>query len=228
MVTLSLADELVIDEDGHGLTVDADGGTSTADALPRPRRQPRRQGAGRLRADGGGPPDQAHPARCRPGRRVGRRRGRPALGRRHATRPWRPAWARTSPSAWSADGPGSAGWASWSPPSSSSPVTTCCCCRRSASTPRPCTGPGTTSRPTRGPTSWRRPRLGHRAAAGPVAGRAGRPGGERAPAGGERIDLVRRGGAPEAGASDAPELRVGEESARLVRVHTVPAGWEGD
>ena len=36
------------------------------------------------------------------------------------------------------------------------------------------------------------------------------------------------GGPAEAGTPDAPELRVGGESARLVRVHTVPAGWEGD
>lgn len=36
------------------------------------------------------------------------------------------------------------------------------------------------------------------------------------------------GGPAEAGTEDAPELRVGGETARLVRVHTVPAGWEGD
>ena len=31
-----------------------------------------------------------------------------------------------------------------------------------------------------------------------------------------------------AGTPDGPELRVGGETGRLVRVHTVPAGWEGD
>ncbi|HEY1650910.1 MAG TPA: 4-(cytidine 5'-diphospho)-2-C-methyl-D-erythritol kinase [Acidimicrobiales bacterium] len=36
------------------------------------------------------------------------------------------------------------------------------------------------------------------------------------------------GGPAEAGTEDAPELRHKEETARLVRVHTVPAGWEGD
>ena len=36
------------------------------------------------------------------------------------------------------------------------------------------------------------------------------------------------GGPAEAGTADAPELRVGGETARLVRAHTVPAGWEGD
>jgi 4-diphosphocytidyl-2C-methyl-D-erythritol kinase len=36
------------------------------------------------------------------------------------------------------------------------------------------------------------------------------------------------GGPAEAGTPDAPELRVGGEAGRLVRVHTVPAGWEGD
>jgi 4-diphosphocytidyl-2-C-methyl-D-erythritol kinase len=36
------------------------------------------------------------------------------------------------------------------------------------------------------------------------------------------------GGPADVGAPDAPELRVAGESARLVRVHTVPAGWEGD
>jgi 4-diphosphocytidyl-2-C-methyl-D-erythritol kinase len=36
------------------------------------------------------------------------------------------------------------------------------------------------------------------------------------------------GGPAEAGTPDAPTLKVGTESAHLVRVHTVPAGWEGD
>ncbi|HWD56256.1 MAG TPA: 4-(cytidine 5'-diphospho)-2-C-methyl-D-erythritol kinase [Acidimicrobiales bacterium] len=36
------------------------------------------------------------------------------------------------------------------------------------------------------------------------------------------------GGPDEAGTEDAPELRLRGEAARLVRVHTVPAGWEGD
>lgn len=37
------------------------------------------------------------------------------------------------------------------------------------------------------------------------------------------------GGPPEAGTADAPELRLKPgETARLVRVRTVPAGWEGD
>jgi 4-diphosphocytidyl-2-C-methyl-D-erythritol kinase len=35
-------------------------------------------------------------------------------------------------------------------------------------------------------------------------------------------------GPPEVGTPEAPELLVGGESGRLVRVHTVPAGWEGD
>jgi 4-diphosphocytidyl-2-C-methyl-D-erythritol kinase len=36
------------------------------------------------------------------------------------------------------------------------------------------------------------------------------------------------GGPAEAGTEAAPELRLKDEAARLVRVHTVPAGWEGD
>ena len=36
------------------------------------------------------------------------------------------------------------------------------------------------------------------------------------------------GGPAEAGTADAPDLRVGGETARLVRAHTVPTGWEGD
>lgn len=36
------------------------------------------------------------------------------------------------------------------------------------------------------------------------------------------------GGPAEAGTADAAELRVGGETARLVRAHTVPAGWEGE
>ena len=36
------------------------------------------------------------------------------------------------------------------------------------------------------------------------------------------------GGPAEAGTPSRPELRMGAESARLVRAHTVPAGWEGD
>ena len=35
-------------------------------------------------------------------------------------------------------------------------------------------------------------------------------------------------GPVEAGATGSPELRVGGETARVVRVHTVPAGWGGD
>ena len=35
-------------------------------------------------------------------------------------------------------------------------------------------------------------------------------------------------GPAEAGTEDAPELRLSGEAGRLVRVHTVPAGWEGD
>jgi 4-diphosphocytidyl-2-C-methyl-D-erythritol kinase len=36
------------------------------------------------------------------------------------------------------------------------------------------------------------------------------------------------GGPPEAGTVDGPALRLGAETARLLRVHTVPAGWGGD
>jgi 4-diphosphocytidyl-2-C-methyl-D-erythritol kinase len=36
------------------------------------------------------------------------------------------------------------------------------------------------------------------------------------------------GGPAESGSEDASELRLGGETARLVRVRTVPAGWEGD
>jgi 4-diphosphocytidyl-2-C-methyl-D-erythritol kinase len=36
------------------------------------------------------------------------------------------------------------------------------------------------------------------------------------------------GGPPEAGTAEQPELRIGAETARLVRARTVPAGWEGD
>jgi 4-diphosphocytidyl-2-C-methyl-D-erythritol kinase len=36
------------------------------------------------------------------------------------------------------------------------------------------------------------------------------------------------GGPAEAGTEDAPELRLRGEAGRLVRVRTVPAGWEGD
>ncbi len=36
------------------------------------------------------------------------------------------------------------------------------------------------------------------------------------------------GGPPEAGMPSAPALRLGDETGRLVRARTVPAGWEGD
>jgi 4-diphosphocytidyl-2-C-methyl-D-erythritol kinase len=36
------------------------------------------------------------------------------------------------------------------------------------------------------------------------------------------------GGPPRAGTADAPELRLSGATGRLVRAHTVPAGWEGD
>jgi 4-diphosphocytidyl-2-C-methyl-D-erythritol kinase len=35
-------------------------------------------------------------------------------------------------------------------------------------------------------------------------------------------------GPADAGTPDVPELQVGGETGRLVRVRTVPAGWEGD
>ena len=70
-------------------------------------------------------------------------------------------------------------------------------------------------------------RVGRRATPGAVARRPGGPGGQRADAGGQRVDLVRRGW-PGGGTASAPELRVGTETARLVRARTVPAGWDGD
>ena len=54
--------------------------------------------------------------------------------------------------------------------------------------------------------------------------------GQRAGAGRERLDVVRRGrSTPSRGQADGTaEVRVGAETARLVRARTVPAGWEGD
>ena len=62
----------------------------------------------------------------------------------------------------------------------------------------------------------------------PLARRAGGLGRERARAGRERLDVVRRGWRRRPGRRSPHELRIGAETARLVRAHTVPAGWDGD
>ena len=85
MVTLDLADELVLDEGGSGLAVEADRDVR-AGGLPGRRPEPGGAGPGGLWPQRGGPADQADPAGRRAGRRLGRRRGRPALGRLHRPR----------------------------------------------------------------------------------------------------------------------------------------------
>ena len=117
MVTLSLADELVLDEADSGLTVER---RRVRPASCRgPGRQPGRAGPGRVRPQRHGPPDQAHPAWAADW--AGARPTPPpsCAGRAVPIRAWRPGSGRTSPSAWSAAGPGSTGWGSGSPRSTS-------------------------------------------------------------------------------------------------------------
>ena len=109
MVTLDLADELVLDEGGSGLSVDVEPGVRP-DGLPGPGQNLVERALQRLWPQRRRPTDQADPAGRRPGRGLGRRGRRSALGRLHATPRWRSAWGPTCRSAWSGGGPGSKVW----------------------------------------------------------------------------------------------------------------------
>ncbi len=74
-----------------------------------------------------------------------------------------------------------------------------------------------------------RGRRGGGAAAGPLARRARRPGRAASPAWrGAGRPGSSRGGRPRPAPRTRRSCGWDEESGRLVRVHTVPAGWEGD
>ena len=107
-------------------------------------------------------------------------------------------------------------------------MTTSSCSRRSVSAPRPSSGRGTRGTGTgsrNGLTAAAlavEPRLARwRDALGDLAGA------EPTLAGSGSTWFV-EGGPAAAGTASAPALVVGDEAARLVRAHTVPAGWEGD
>ena len=174
MVTLSLADELLFDEGRSGLVVEAEAG-ARADDLPRAEQN---LVARALEACG----------------RTGRSASRSAslwVAGSAAARPTPPPCC-AGPSAqilrWPrASGPdvpfclegGRArveGRGSASPRWPSRPASTCYWCRRSASTRRGCTGPGTKTPGTR-PRRADFSRPGRRAAPGPLARRTAGPGG---------------------------------------------------
>ena len=205
MVTLSLADELVFDEGGSGLVVEAEAGARAERPAER-RAEPRRPCARGVRAPRGGPPHEAHPSGRRARRRLGRRGGRIALGRVRRSRGGRAPRGRRALLPRRAVGPGWRGWGSASPRCPSRPASTCCWCRRSASTRRGSTGPGTRTPGTTAPNALAAAATDRRAAPGPLARRPGGPGGQRTGAGRQRVDLVRRGRAGGGGDDGAAHI----------------------
>ena len=134
MATLSLADELVLDEDGSGLVVEAEPGV--AGRRPGRRRpEPHRPRPRGVRPHCGGPPDEADPLGRWARGRLGRRGGRAALGRVHGSGGGGAPGVRRALLPGGRPSPGARGWGSGSPRCPSRPASTCCCCRRSASTP---------------------------------------------------------------------------------------------
>ncbi len=69
---------------------------------------------------------------------------------------------------------------------------------------------------------------GGRAPAGPVARRPGRPGRAAPTLAGSGSTWFVEACPTGRGRCPVPQLGVGAETARLVRAHAVPAGWEGD
>ena len=235
MVTLDLADELQIDEEGSGLTVEVEPGVRP-DGLPGPGQNLVERALAACGGQRRRPAGQADPAGRRTGRGVGGRRRRAALGRLHRPRRGGAASAPTCRSAWSGAGPGSRGWGSRSRRCPSCPASTCCSCRPSASTPPRSTGPGTTTRRTRGPTRSTAAALAVEPRLARWRDALGDLGGSEPVLAGQRLDVVRRDSRQGPGRSAQAtawrpaqhEVRVGTETARLVRARTVPAGWEGD
>ena len=229
MVTLDLADELESTRAGPGSPSTVEPGVRAA-GLPGPRPEPGGAGPGGLWPPGRRPSDQADPAGRRAGRRFGGRRRRAALGRLRRPRRGGRASGPTCRSAWSAAGPGSRGWGSGSPRCRSRPATYLLLL--------PPFGVET----ARVYRAWDED-PGHEApnaltaaalAVEPrLAALARRPGGvgrdaSRCWPGAARPGSSREVGGRGARTPSTDELRVGAETARLVRARTVPAGWEGD
>ena len=122
------------------------------------------------------------------------------------------------------------GWGAGHPAALRGPRRTCSSCRPSASRPPGSTGPGTRIPRHEGPNALT-------AAALAVEPRLARwrdalgewPGREPVLAGSGSTWFVEAAAAePSRADGSARRLRVGAETARLVRARTVPAGWEGD
>ena len=82
MVTLSLTDELQVDEGGSGLVVDVEPGVRSG-GLPGPGQNLVDRALAACGRRGGRPSEEADPAGWRPGRGIGGRSGGAALGRVH-------------------------------------------------------------------------------------------------------------------------------------------------
>ena len=190
--------------------------------------EPRRAGAGGLWPPGGRPPDEADPAGRRAGRGIGGRGGRAALGRVYRPRRGGPAGRRRAVLPGGGAGPGRGRGGEGHAAPVRAPRATCCSCHPSAWRRPGSTGPGTRIPGTEGPNALDRRGAGRRAPPGGLADALGEwAGREPVLAGsGSTWFVERRGGQP--GRSVPDELRVGAETARLVRARTVPAGWEGD
>ena len=230
MVTLDLADELELDPEGAGLRVDARAGHAGR-RLPGAGPEPGQAGPGGLWPQGGGPPDQADPARA-----AGWAAARPTpapscAGPGATTRRWRSRLGADVPFCLVGGRARVEGMGERVTPLPFEPRATCCSCRPSGSTRRRSTGPGTRTPDTTGPMrSRRRPWPSSPAwRPGATPWRLGR---DRPGAGRQRLDLVRRSRArrgarrrQRSGPARAPRRA---ETGRLVRARTVPAGWEGD
>ena len=225
MLTLSLADQLQLDEGGSGLVVDVEPGVRSG-GLPGPGQNLVEQAlvaCGRRAAVhltkriplggglGGGSADAAAVLRwagCTD----------PDVAVRLGA---------DVPFCLVGGGPASKVWGRRSPPSRSRPGSTSCSCRPSAWRRPGSTGPGTRIPVRRGRTRSPRRRWPSSRGWDPgVTPWGSGPGASRCWPGAARRGSSRAGHRP--GRSVPDELRIGAETARLVRARTVPAGWEGD
>ena len=223
MVTLDLADKLTF-ADGDGLEIVGAGRPRRAGR----RRQPRAPGAARRRPDGATCARQAHPGRRRSRRRLGRRRRRAALGRRRRPRAWRRARRRRAVLPRRRPGPGHRHRRGGRAAAVRSTRTFTLADRRrsAASTAAPSTGRGTSSAARRadGPNDLEPAALAVEPRLAEWRDRLGEATGQTPDAGGQRLDVVRRGRRSPATAGSSPARLRGPELAELLAGAALPAG----